>query len=130
MLLDNEAGGARSERVLVAAQIRGGAGFGDAARNFENVRLAAADVPNAEDVSFAISHGDDAVRRNLDGARDGLVDDRLHVGCGELRLGERGPEDQANGKGDEEDASFHGGALILKLHGYGYEKHRAAEGRV
>src|SRR5438270_13864756 len=115
MLLNDEAGGARCERVLVAAQIRGGAGFGDAARNFENVWLAAADVPNAENVSFAISHGDDAIRRNLYGARDGLVDDRLHVGGGKLCLVQRRPEDQAGDEGDEMRANFHGGILRLKL---------------
>ena len=104
MLLDDEAGGARRERVLIAAQIRGGAGFRDAARDFEDVRFAAADVPDAEDVSFAIGHGDDAVRRNLDGARDRLVDDGLHVGRGELRTGDGGAKRQADGGGEQQSA--------------------------
>ena len=86
MLLDNEAGCARSERVLVAAQIGRGPGFRDAAGNIERARRRPVHAPDREDVSFAIGHRDDAVRRNLDGARRRLIDDRLNVNGGELRV--------------------------------------------
>jgi len=114
VLLDDEAGRARSESVLVAAEIGGGAGFGDAAGDFQRGRRRAAYAPDAEHVAFAIGYGDDAVRGNLNGAGDRLIDHGLHVHGRELRLGDDGPEQQGSGE-EQWNAESHGGALILKL---------------
>jgi hypothetical protein len=94
MLLDDETGRARGERVLVAAEIRRGAGLRDAAGDFQRRGRRAVHAPDGKHIPFAIGHGDDRVGRNHDGARDGLVDDRLHVHGRELRLCDNRPEQQ------------------------------------
>jgi hypothetical protein len=99
VLLNDESGGARCKSVLVAAQIGRRPSFRDAARDFVSGRFSAAHIPDAEDITFAIGHGNDAVRRDLKGSRDRLVDDGLHVGGRELRLGQRWPEQQTGGHG-------------------------------
>ena len=88
MLLDDEAGRARSERVLIAAQECGRARFGNRVGNFGGGRFATANGPDAENKAFAIDYSNDTVWRNLKRARHGAVDDRLHVNGGEL-LSER-----------------------------------------
>src|SRR5204862_6442861 len=51
MLLDDESSGARRERVLVTAQIRGGAGFRTAAGTNERGRWRAGQAPDREDAA-------------------------------------------------------------------------------
>src|SRR5205814_10604647 len=114
MLLNDEPGGARSERVLVAAEIGGSAGFRDATGNIERARRRAVDTPHREHIAFAIGYGDHAVRRNLNGTGGGLVDDRLNIDGGELRFGEERPENKA-GDDEESGAKSHGVGLILNL---------------
>ena len=122
MLLDNESRGARRECILIAAQVGRRSRFRDAARDFIEGWLAPAHIPDAEDVAFAIGHGDDTVRRNLKGARDRLVDDGLHIGGRELSAGQRRPEQQTGcDNGEQRDAGVHGGALILEKRAFRYE---------
>ena len=99
MLLDDESGGARREGVLIAAQIGRRPSLRDAARDLFDGWLTTAHIPDTEDVAFAIGHRDDAVRRDLKGARDRLVDDGLDIGGRELRPGQRRPEQQTGGHG-------------------------------
>jgi len=114
MLLDDEPGRARSERVLVAAEIRGGTGLRDTAGNIERARRRSVDAPNREHIAFAIGHGNHAVRRNLEGSRRGMVDDRLDIDGRELRLGQEWPEEQA-GNGEESGAESHGARFHTKF---------------
>ncbi len=79
MLLNNEPGCARAKRVLIAAQKCSGARFGNRVCDLSGRRLAAGHVPDTEHVTFAIGDRDHAVRRNLDGACDGVVDDCLNI---------------------------------------------------
>src|SRR6476469_6992374 len=113
MLLDDEAGGPRRERVLVAAQIRRGPGFRDAAGNIERARRRPVHAPDREHVSLAIGHGNDAVRRNLEGARGRLVDDRLDVDGGEL--GGNDDRRQEHGGQKQCDAESHGARFHTKI---------------
>ena len=85
MLLDDESGGARCESVLIAAEIGRRPSLRDAARDLFGGRLSAAHIPDTEDIAFAIGHCDNAVRRNLKGARDRLIDNGLDIGGRELR---------------------------------------------
>jgi len=84
-LLNNKPGRSRCERVLITAEICRSASFADCGRDFTGSRGSSTHYPGAENLSLPIGHRDHAVRRNLDCARDGLVDDRLDVGQGELR---------------------------------------------
>ena len=96
--MDDEAGRARREGVLVAAEIGSGPGLRNTTGDFQGGRRNPADAPDSEDVAFAIGDGDDAVRRNLKGAGGGLVDDPLDIDSRELRPGGAGPEKQSGGE--------------------------------
>ena len=88
MLLNDKAGRARSEGILVTAQKRSRARFGNAGRDLPRARFSARDIPDPEHKTFAIGHGDHAFRRNIRGARSSLLDDQSHIIRGQLR--ERG----------------------------------------
>ena len=62
MLLNNKSRRARRECVLIATQERSSAGLRNASRDFRPSRLATADIPDAEHITFAIRNSDHAVR--------------------------------------------------------------------
>ena len=85
MLLNNVTGSAAGEGVGIAAQKRGRARLPDRDRDFQIGWLTTARHPDAQHITFAIRHRDDAVRRDFVRALRRLIDDLLNVGCGQLR---------------------------------------------
>ena len=61
MLLNNEPGGARRERVLIAAQIGSRTRLAYRRRDLPRGCGTAPDDPNPQHITFAVGHGDDAV---------------------------------------------------------------------
>src|SRR5438067_2763453 len=84
MLLNDESCGARGKRVLVTAEECCSPGLRNSGGYLRRRRLAAVDIPDAEDVSFAVGNGKDTVWRNGDGTGYGLAYDRLQVRSGKL----------------------------------------------
>src|SRR3712207_8180361 len=52
--------------------------------DLQRSRFAAAHLPHAKDVAFAVGHGDDAVGRNFQRPRAGLGENAVNVGRSEL----------------------------------------------
>ncbi len=105
MLLNNESGRARSERVLVAAQVSCGSRFAYRSGDFARSSRAAADNPNTKYVTFAVCHRDDAVGRNLRRTNDGLINNCGDIGCSQLR--ECGRCNQAQHGNPQKPANLH-----------------------
>src|SRR5438046_8860075 len=79
MLLDNESCRARSESVLITAQIRSSASFAYSRSDFAGSGRAAAHDPNPAQVTFASGHCDHTVGRNTYSADDSVINDSLDV---------------------------------------------------
>ena len=72
---------------MIAAQVCGCSGLRYATGDFFLGGLSAPNDPNAENIAFAIGHGDDTIRRDLKSTGNSLVNDGPNVRFGKLCAG-------------------------------------------
>jgi hypothetical protein len=114
MLLNDEAGRPRAKRILIAAEIRGGASLADSRGDLAGSCRSATHDPHPENIPFAISYSDNAVRGNIDCPCDRLIDYPLHISRGKLHLTRRwsGDRDCARDQKQSQPA-IHSGTFVL-----------------
>ena len=112
MLLHNVAGGAGSEGMLVAAQKRGGSGFGDGVGEHIGGGNCAIDAPDAKDPAFAVNHSNNGIAGDVGCTCYRLGYNGLRIGQGQL--GGKPEGEQPDGQNRWQQAYFHRGQFVAE----------------